>query len=167
MNGHSGCHAGEVLTLARLLLLPPLAALLGGCSSSAAGRAEDTAQPASTQSPVLVQEMASRYLPEASVEGRLSLQHGCLVIRDAVAGDSVAYFPEGTTWEPDTRTVHLFDGKTISVGERFYGGGGFISLDEPAEGQQAAVEAVPGLRACLDATGARNAVLAYLTERSG
>jgi hypothetical protein len=90
--------------------------------------------------------------PAAGISGRLTLREGCLFI-----GDSVAFWGEGTSWNPTRRSVEFNSAESARVGARFSGGGGQYTRTDLA--------GLNGLDAgsiyeCMDRTGAEKAVLA-------
>jgi len=94
------------------------------------------------------------------VEGKLTMNDGCLMI-----GDYMPYFDVTTTWDPTTQTITFDNGKSITVGEHYRGGGSSISLDEGDRQHQREsmerIEEVDGLKECVEATGARIVVFTH------
>ncbi|GAA2153881.1 hypothetical protein GCM10009844_38980 [Nocardioides koreensis] len=90
------------------------------------------------------------------MRGELTLRGDCLML-----GDAVVFWPAGTSWVAESHSVVFsgdFDG-SVSVGSHFESGGGVYSLtDDFLRGMGAAGDV---LRDCVEATGARDLVLAY------
>lgn len=97
--------------------------------------------------------------PTARVEGRLSLENGCLIINDAVA-----FWPAGTTWDAEKQAV-VFGGDfrgapQVAVNAEFSGGGGrWGAEDDFSQVVDGAAE--EALRNCMRSTSIMSAVLAY------
>ena len=95
--------------------------------------------------------------PTAQVTGPLTLVEDCLLL-----GDSVVFWPHGTSWDEDAQAVEFggdFDGSPAAVvGEEFTGGGGFYSSSNVDGLDGLDAEAV---QACVRTTGAGGAVMAY------
>ncbi|WP_125036342.1 hypothetical protein [Nocardioides sp. LS1] len=105
--------------------------------------------------PVVAVSIPGASYPLATVKGNLSLRGDCLML-----GDSVVFWPAGTSWDSTSQSVLFsgdFDG-SVRVGSDFVGGGGFYNPDDFLRGLG---EAGSALRDCGAATGARSLVLAY------
>lgn len=105
-------------------------------------------------SPVIAVRDWNAY-PMALISGRLELIEGCLLV-----GDSVAFWAEGTSWDPETRSVVFDSTDAVRVGEKFFGGGGQYEKDK--------LDALEGLDAeavieCMNRTGSSDAVIAIPT----
>jgi hypothetical protein len=61
----------------------------------------------------------SERVPAAGISARLAMVDGCLLI-----GDSVALWPNGTSWNPRRRSVVFESSPPMQVGDEFSGGGG-------------------------------------------
>lgn len=124
-------------------------AVLGAGAACGAAQRSDTG--GDEQSPVIAVHGWSAY-PVAEVSGRLRLDAGCLLL-----GDSVAFWADGTSWDPQERSVVLESGDHVQVGEEFVGGGGHYS-----EGDLDGLDGVDidALIGCLDRTGLSDAVIA-------
>lgn len=90
--------------------------------------------------------------PTAQIIGRLDLSKGCLLV-----GDSVAFWADGTSWDPVKRSVVFESGDQLRVGDRFSGGGGHYS-----EGNLRGLDGVDSdaVIDCLNRTGLIDAVVA-------
>ncbi|GAB3772488.1 hypothetical protein FB382_002867 [Nocardioides ginsengisegetis] len=105
--------------------------------------------------PVVAVSIPGAPYPLATVRGNLILRGECLML-----GNSVVFWPAGTSWDSTSQSVLFsgdFDG-SVSVGSHFVGGGGFYNPDDFLRGLG---EAGDALRDCGTATGARSLVLAY------
>lgn len=102
------------------------------------------------QSPVIAVQDWNAY-PTAEVVGRLSLEEGCLLV-----GDSVAFWADGTSWDPAHRSVTFDSGEPIKIGDQFSGGGGHYSRGDLGGLSGVDVDAVID---CLERTGTNDAVL--------
>jgi hypothetical protein len=131
-----------------------LATLLFGCGTHAA------ASPAGPSSPVITRVADAEIpLPLATVSGRLSLRHGCLMI-----GEGVVFWPAGTSWDNAKREV-VFGGDfrgspNAPTDSAFTGGGGLWDLHDDMSGVLDP-EAEAALRDCISKTGATHVLLAY------
>jgi hypothetical protein len=130
------------------------------CSMSLMVCAVSGAAPSANADPVITRVADSRIpYPTALVEGRLSLQEGCLIINGAIA-----FWPAGTTWDADNRQV-LFGGDfqgaaPAPVDAHFTGGGGtWDAVDDMSGVLNKDAEAA--VRNCMARTGATSAVLVY------
>ncbi|WP_457190548.1 hypothetical protein [Nocardioides sp. P5_E3] len=103
------------------------------------------------QGPVIAVREWNAY-PTAEVVGRLSLNKGCLMV-----GDSVAFWADGTSWDPAERSVVFKSGGQVAVGDQFSGGGGHYSQGNLGGLDGVDVDAVID---CLDRTGLNDAVVA-------
>ena len=118
------------------------------------------AEPSANAGPVItfVKDPRSPY-PLAQVEGRLSLQQGCLLI-----DGTIAVWPGGTTWDADNRQV-LFSGDfhradPAPVDAHFSGGGGtFEPGDDLSGARNNDTEAA--IRDCMARTRATRATFVY------
>jgi hypothetical protein len=106
------------------------------------------------QLPVITPAQVWKAYPDAEVHGRLTLQDGCLRL-----GDSIVFWPLGTTWDATAEAVGFADKGTARVGQQFVGGGGVYSLDNI----NAALEAEPAhaIADCMKRTSSDGAVFAY------
>ena len=110
----------------------------------------------STGNPVISMSKPDNSYPAAEVSGLLIKRKGCLLI-----GNSVAFWPYGTTWDIEEQEVVFTDGldtTPVMVGSAFEGSGGFYTGD-----QAAAVIGEPyadAIRDCIARTGAEGAVFA-------
>ncbi len=95
--------------------------------------------------------------PTALVTGRIALEDGCLLL-----GDSVVFWPQGTTWDDERQSIEFggdFETSApTAVGEEYTGSGGSYSARN--------LEGLVGLDAetllrCIRETGADGAVFAY------
>ena len=105
--------------------------------------------------PVMPVSIPGASYPLATVKGELSLRGDCLML-----GDSVVFWPAGTSWDSSSQSVQFsgdFDG-SVNVGSHFVGGGGFYNPDDFLRGLG---EAGSALRDCGAATGTRSLVLAH------
>lgn len=68
---------------------------------------------------------------EAEVGGILVLDDGCLYLDTGLARRSAVLWPNGTRWDPATRSVVMIDGVQAPLGSRLVGGGGYGDLSEP------------------------------------
>src|SRR4051812_38747750 len=79
--------------------------------------------------PVVSAAATSGAYPDALVEGSLSLRDGCLLL-----GESVVYWPAGTSWDAEGQAVtfsRAFEGASPArVGLSFKGGGGLFALTD-------------------------------------
>jgi hypothetical protein len=96
--------------------------------------------------------------PLASVNARLSLRAGCLML-----GPSVVFWPSATSWDANTREV-VFGGKShgadrARVGSMFRGGSGAFDLADLADVVDK--DGVAALGKCLDRTGTTRVMFAY------
>jgi hypothetical protein len=106
--------------------------------------------------PVVAVSRPGAPLPLASVRGDLTLRGDCMML-----GDAVVFWPAGTSWDEEARSVRFsgdFDG-SAPVGSRFEGGGGVFSSDDEFVRDLGAAGEV--LQDCLAATGTEALVLAY------
>ena len=135
-----------------------LAMLLLGCGTHAMASTVGASNPVITRA-------ASAEVPDplATVSGRLSQRHGCLMI-----GDGVVFWPAGTTWDGSHREV-VFGGDFrgsphAPTGRTFTGGGG---LWDPRDDMSGVVDsrAEAALEECVAKTGATQVVLAYPVQR--
>lgn len=155
---HTSARLGAGVALASLL-----AAVVSTVPDRDGGSQGAEASPASPVPPVIATTEQANAYPQALVAGRLTLVDGCLLI----AGRPV-WWPFGATWDTDARAVvftaePFADAPPAKVGERFRGGGGYYSattdfstFEDPQVGAAVA--------ACLEATGAPEAVYAYPEE---
>lgn len=90
--------------------------------------------------------------PTAQISGRLELIEGCLLV-----GDSVAFCADGTSWDPEKRSVVFESADPVRVGEQFSGGGGHYAKDNLAGLDGVDADAVIE---CLNRTDASDAVIA-------
>jgi hypothetical protein len=118
---------------------------------AACGASERPDTDSEEQSPVIAVRDWNGY-PAAEVVGRLSLSKGCLLV-----GDSVAFWADGTSWDPVKRSVVFESGDQVRVGDQFSGGGGHYSRGNLGGLNGVDVDAVID---CLDRTGLNDAVVA-------
>lgn len=102
-------------------------------------------------SPVIAVRDWNAY-PTAQISGRLELLEGCLMV-----GDSVAFWADGTSWDPETQSVTFESAEPVQVGDQFSGGGGHYGEDN--------LDGLDGVDAdavikCLDRTDSSDAVIA-------
>lgn len=123
----------------------------GLLSAGAACASEAGDVDAQERSPVIAVRDWNAY-PTAEIVGRLSLDKGCLLI-----GESVAFWADGTSWDPVERSVVFESGDQVKVGDQFSGGGGHYS-----EGNLRGLDAVDveAVIDCLNRTGLNDAVVA-------
>ena len=127
-------------------------AALGVLSAGAAcGSSEEADTARDERSPVIAVQDWNAY-PTAEVAGQLSLTKGCLVV-----GDSVAFWADGTSWDPEERSVVFESGDQVKVGDQFSGGGGHYSEGNLGGLDGVDVDAVVD---CLNLTGLNDAVVA-------
>lgn len=136
------------------LSLLSLATLLLGCGIGPAHSSADSSGP-------VIPRVADAQIPYplASVNGRLSLQDGCLMI-----GHGVVFWPAGTSWDGTKREV-VFGGDftgspNAAIDSTFSGGGGLFDLNDDV-GDVLTADAQAALRACVRQTGATYVLLAY------
>ena len=110
------------------------------------------------QSPVIAVREWNAY-PTAEVVGRLSLNKGCLLV-----GDSVAFWADGTSWDPASRSVVFKSREHVAVGDQFSGGGGHYSQGNLGGLDGVDVDAVID---CLARTGLNDAVVAVPPASTG
>lgn len=120
---------------------------VGAACSATESRDTDSEE----QNPVIAVRDWNGY-PAGEVVGRLSLSKGCLLV-----GDSVAFWADGTSWDPETRSVVFESGDQAQVGDQFSGGGGHYSPGNLGGLSGVDVDAVID---CLDRTGLNDAVIA-------
>ena len=130
--------------------------LLTACTSSPPSEYDPPAEDGNRSSdPValLVEPMAPRsdFIPQARVEGQLSQVGKCLVV-----GDSVAYWPFGSTYDTSMRAVTLPDGQTVRIGQAIDGSAAYMTLGEGVPPSR--IRRIEGLRDCLASTSLRQAV---------
>lgn len=123
--------------------------VLGAAAACSASEKADTA--AAEKSPVIAVQEWNSY-PLAEVVGQLSLDEGCLLI-----GQSVAFWADGTTWDPVEQAVVFESGDQVAVGDQFSGGGGSYSKGNLRGLGAVDVDAIID---CLNRTGLNNAVVA-------
>ena len=99
-----------------------LLALLAACGDDASVVGGPSA---SGNGPVVAHTTGGNDGAAAIIEGSLTLSKGCLMV-----GDFPAVWPHGTTWDSESRTVHLPDGQVVALGDRVSGGGGYPNLSE-------------------------------------
>ena len=104
-----------------------------------------------TRSPVIAVRDWSAY-PTAQISGRLRLIEGCLLV-----GDSVAFWADGTSWDPAKRSVVFESADPVHVGDHFSGGGGHYAKNN--------LDGLDGLDVdsvidCLNRTDSNDAVIA-------
>jgi hypothetical protein len=92
--------------------------------------------------------------PTAELIGKLELDAGCLLLRDAVV-----FWPQGTTWDEEAQAVLLTDGTRAPTGRRFDGGGGAYDPDTDFADLLDSTDAATRIERCLDRTGAQEVVL--------
>ena len=124
---------------------------LTGCTDS-----EPT--PAPQSGPVITRIDDPRLpYPAALISGRLTQRDGCLMIND-----SVAFWPPGTTWDPEADEVvfgHEFSPAPAARLDAQFTGGGGIFVDVASAILDKDAEAA--MRGCLARTGATSSVLVY------
>lgn len=90
--------------------------------------------------------------PTAQVSGTLTLVDGCLLL-----GDSVVFWPHGTTWDEDRQEVgfggDFEDADPAPVGAEFTGGGGFYSAANVRGLESLDADALTGCQPETDADG--------------
>lgn len=127
-------------------------AMLGVLSAGAPCSApEEPEAGGSTPSPVIAVRDWNAY-PTAEISGRLGLIEGCLLI-----GDSVAFWADGTSWDPEKRSVVFESADPARVGDHFSGGGGHYAKDNLGGLDGLNVDAVIE---CLNRTDSSDAVIA-------
>lgn len=100
------------------------AVLLYGHFNSNADNRDLVASPGST--PVISMPEDDGGFPMAEVTGQLKLVAHCLML-----DDSAVFWPHGTTWDSNARTVVFsdeFDAPPLEVGSSFVGGGGYYTV---------------------------------------
>lgn len=107
-----------------------------------------------TNSPVITIADDWNSYPAAAMSGTLKERDGCLLI-----GQSVVFWPRGTTWNADSKTVVQSNGTRVAVGEKFSGGGGSYDPDTDFAGLVGST-AGEAVKACLEKTRAQEAVIA-------
>ncbi len=105
-------------------------------------------------SPVIAARDWNAY-PMALISGRLKLIEGCLLV-----GDSVAFWADGTSWDPETRSVVFDSADPVRVGDQFFGGGGQYEKDDLGGLDGVDAEAVIE---CMNRTDSSDAVIAIPT----
>ena len=106
------------------------------------------------QLPVITPGKDWNVYPLAEVHGTLTLQDGCLRL-----GDSIVFWPFGTTWDAPRQAVGFEDSRAAPVGQQFVGGGGLYSLDDVKEMLDA--QPAGAIEDCMERTGIDGAVFAY------
>ncbi|MEP7739670.1 hypothetical protein ABKW28_18655 [Nocardioides sp. 31GB23] len=142
------------MTSLRGLGLVTLAILLLGFGAVMADSSDGAASPVITR----VADPKIPY-PTAGISGRLDLREGCLMI-----GQSVVFWPPGTSWDESRREV-VFEGDfqgspNALVDSIFTGGGGTFAWRDDLNGVLIG-DAEVALRECINKTGATHALLAY------
>lgn len=135
-------------TSAGMRVIASLSVLGAAAGCSHANKADPGAE---QESPVIAVQGWNAY-PSAQVVGRLSLDKGCLLI-----GGSVAFWADGTTWDPVEQSVVFESGDQVEVGDQFSGGGGSYSRGDLRGLEAVDIDAVMD---CLNRTGLRDAVVA-------
>jgi hypothetical protein len=143
------------ITLIGIRVVTALSVLSAGAACSAS---EEPDTDADGQSPVIAVRDWNGY-PAAEIIGQLSLTKGCLLV-----GDSVAFWADGTSWDPVDRSVVFESGDSVKVGDQFSGGGGHYSEGDLGGLDGVDVEAVTD---CLNRTGLGDAVVAVPPSSRG
>ena len=137
--------------------LAGLASVLAGVALVVAGRGQTSSQEAAPTPVITAAEVWNAY-PAAQVSGVLRLTHGCLILRD-----SVVFWPLGTGWDADTRSVTFGSAALLApVGESSRGGGGYYEQDDgPGFAALIGAAGATAIWECQRRTGARGVVFAY------
>ena len=135
-----------------------LAGLIVVTAGAACGDSERRDTDSDEQNPVIAVRDWNAY-PAAEIVGRVSLNKGCLLV-----GDSVAFWADGTSWDPAHRSVVFESGEQVAVGDQFSGGGGHYSQGDLGGLDGLDVDAVIG---CLKRTGLNDAVVAVPQASTG
>jgi hypothetical protein len=112
------------------------------------------------ENPVISMSQPDNSFPAAEVTGEITMQRGCLLV-----GNSVAFWPFGTTWDGNTQTVVFAETLAklpVKVGSTFDGTGGFYTGDQAATvvgGENGDV-----IRECVSRTNAEGAVFAVPSD---
>ena len=111
--------------------------------------------------PVITPDAAWDSVPEAQVEGPLTLRDGCLLL-----DSEIVFWQHGTRWDDDAQAVILDDDTTVEIGEDFTGGGGHYDLRGDDSGALdvrgwLGREAGRAIESCSGTTGITALVFAY------
>lgn len=132
-------------------LLPALAPflVLSACDGQF-GRAQDrgaASQSADGGDPILAADSPvalTPYWPEgdgAAISGRLTLEDGCLYLRQADGRRLLPTFPwPGTAWDPAAARLSIFGRYHFRVGDQIAAGGGFATGEGEDRGDRAALQ---------------------------
>lgn len=111
--------------------------------------------------PVITPDADWDSVPEAEVDGPLTMRDGCLLL-----DSEIVFWQHGTRWDQDAQAVVLADGTTVELGQQFTGGGGYYDLRGDDSGALdvhvwLGREAGRAIESCSGTTGITALVFAY------